>query len=87
MKEIDLKNFDTSSLLNAEFMFYDCHNIEYINFKKYNELNDTLSIVGILNLISDNVVICVDIDNNNYINKLKNEIAKKNCSTILFKIY
>ena len=81
LKEIDLSNFDTTSLVNAEFMFYDCHNIEYINLKKYNELNDTLNVKGILNLISNNVVICLD-KGNNHINKLKNEIDKKNCSTI-----
>ena len=81
LKEIDLSNFDTTSLINAEFMFYDCNNIEYINFKKYNELSDALNIGGILNFISDNVVICIDTDNNN-INKLNTEIIKINCSTI-----
>ena len=81
LKELDLSNFDTTSLLNAELMFYDCRNIDYINFKKYNELNNSINIRGILDLISNNVVICIDMDNNN-INKIKTEIDKKGCSII-----
>ena len=80
---IDMSSFDTSSLTNAEWMLQYNSNIEYINFKKYNELNhrDEISVVGIIDLIIENIVICIEEDIN-VVTKFRIEIDKKACPTI-----
>ena len=57
--EIDLSNFITSSVTTIEEMFSFCSKIEYINFEKYEELNE-LVITNILKYAPDNIVICIN---------------------------
>ena len=77
--ELNLSNFDTSSLTCAINMFGNCFNIEYINFEKYNDLNN-ININNILEGIRENIVICINEDHN--IDRFKEIIELKLCPTI-----
>ena len=79
LSELNLSNFDTSSLTNSQSMFENCINLEYINFQKYNEISG-IFIDGILDDIRDNIVFCLDVENN--IDNLKQIIDSKRCPAI-----
>ena len=82
LKEINLENFDTSSLSNMNQMFEFCENLEYLNFKNYNE-NYNISFTNTLDGIRNNTIICLDENNENKnIWQLKSVFASKTCHVI-----
>ena len=80
LSELDLSTFDTSSVNDIQEMFLNCKNLQYINFKEYNEQVSTLVLNNILDYVSDNIVICIN--NNNNIDKLLEIINSKKCPVI-----
>ena len=76
---LNISNFNTPSLTNISKMFSNSQKLEYINFQKYNETN-ILSVDGILDGLPENIVICLD--KNNEIDKFKFELNKKLCPSI-----
>ena len=83
LTSLNLSNFDTSSVTRINKMFYGCNNLEYINLKNFNEnkLSDDYNYYSfIFDLIPENVVICINEDNNR--NKIIPQIKNKTCYTI-----
>ena len=78
---LDISNFDTSSLTKADWMFQFCFNLQYINFKKYKEIQSNLFVEGILDQITHFIVICLEEDMNN-LPKFKEWYDKKLCPTL-----
>ena len=82
LKEINLETFNTSFLDNMDQMFQYCYNLEYINFKEYNEHN-SFSFGNTLEGVRNNLVICLDENNENkYIEQFKTVLAEKTCHRI-----
>ena len=83
LTSLDLSNFNTSKIVNMEYMFHDCINLEYINFNNLNNLNYLDNLLNYQNIfvnVSENIVICVndDITKDYIISELKNN----SCSII-----
>ena len=78
---LDISNFDTSSLVNAEWMFQFCYNLQYINFKKYKEIQNGLYVEGILDQITHFIVICLQ-ENIDTLPKFKYWYDLKLCPTL-----
>ena len=77
LSSLDLSNFNTSAVTSMNYMFSGSSRLSYINLKNFVE-NSSLTISNIFSGIPENVVICLN--NNN--NKLLSEIIKINCYTI-----
>ena len=72
---LDLSNFDTSKLTDITTIFYGCESLQYINLEKYNELQN-LDMDDILYLVPENIIICLNEENN--ILQIKEKIKEKN---------
>ena len=68
-------NFDTSSLETIESMFYGAYKIEFINFQKYDEKKSNMCDGNVLKDIRQNIVVCID-ENNNNISEFKIKILE-----------
>ena len=79
---IDLSYLDTSSIKYMDLLFYGCNSLEYIKFEKYNETENLESFNNALNYVPGNIVICVN--ENNTIEKLKNQIIINNINCAVF---
>ena len=79
---IDLSYLDTSSIKYMDLLFYGCNSLEYIKFEKYNETENLESFNNVLNYVPGNIVICVN--ENNTIEKLKNQIIINNINCAVF---
>ena len=79
ISELNLSNFDISSVADMSGMFSTCENIEYINLNKYSE-SSSLVIGYFLNLVPENIVICIDENNN--VDKIKEILSSKLCPSI-----
>ena len=78
---LNLSKFLFNSVFNMSNMFYNCELLEYINIHLYNESpQQTKSIKNILDYIPENIVICINENNNK--NNLLLEINKKICPVI-----
>ena len=80
---LNFPNFDISLINNVLYIkdiFKGCNKLEYINFNNYNETENLIDINNILESVKQNLVICIDINNN--VEKLLVEINKKQCPII-----
>jgi len=80
LSSLNLSNFDTSKVTYMGSMFAGCNKLIYFNLKNFIE-NESLSVYGILDCISDYIVICL----NENTTKIKSQIVWKsnvilNCS-------
>ena len=73
LASLDLSNFDTSNLKDMSKMFYDCSNLEYINLKNSN-IKSSVNIDNIFSLTFDNLMVCIQNDNNNFLNIITGKI-------------
>ena len=80
LSSLNFKNINTNSLISLDNMFKDCINLEYINFESYIDQNNSVTINNILQNIPNNIVICINQNNN--IGKLMEMINNKTCPTI-----
>ena len=80
LTSLDISYFDTSSVKFIDFMFSGCKFLGYINFILYHESINLELINDILLNTPDNIVMCINENNN--VDKLKEEINKKICPTI-----
>ena len=67
---LDLSNFNTSQVYNMEEMFSYCSNLKYLNLKNFKEI-DGLSVTDIFDGVSDDIIICLDIENINILSALQ----------------
>ena len=77
---LNISNFLTQSVINLNFMFHGCNSLEYINFYSYIETQNLKSINNILYNVTNNLVICINENNN--IPYLLQAINNKLCPTI-----
>ena len=68
-------------MTKADWLFQFCYNLQYINFKKYKEIQSNLYVEGILDKITDFIVICLD-ENMNNLPKFKYWYDLKLCPTL-----
>ena len=78
LNSLDLSNFDTSKVKDMNYMFSECVSLQYINLKNFSESSLT-SLTDIFKLVPDNVVLCLNENNTNILNQLKQNIK---CYTI-----
>ena len=74
LTSLDISNFDFVNYVNLNHFFYNCINLEYINFGKNNIRNYLYSIFW---NVPDNIVVCT-----NSINIIKELNKTKTCYTI-----
>ena len=79
LTSLDLINFNTSSVTKMNSMFSGCEKLSYINFTKYNEKDD-VDISNILDLVPENIAICVNEDSQ--ASNLKALLSTKSCALI-----
>ena len=83
LTSLNLSNFNTSKVINMNYMFGGCTNLEYINLLNFDETNlDSLSSYysNMFDNVPDNVVICINKDKT--INKIFPQIESKTCKNI-----
>ena len=78
--ELNLSNFSFNHISNMEKMFSNCTHLEYINLLLYEESVAELLIDNILELVPENIVICLD--NEKEIQNLETLINSRQCSII-----
>ena len=79
LTSLNLSNFDATRVTNMAEMFENSTNLEYINMKNFNR-NNLNSIYNILKNIPNNIVICINEDNNE--NKILPQIKNIPCHSI-----
>ena len=78
LTSLDLSHFDTSSVTYMEDMFYNCHNLEYINLRNFTDKKNQEFDQFFTN-IAKNAVVCID---QNKSPTLYNMIYGKSCITV-----
>ena len=81
LKFLNLSNFDISNVSDVNYMFYNCRNLQYINLENAIEINN-LTVDNMLELVSDNIIYCIDEEKAPKISGLfKEKIgSRKDCS-------
>ena len=79
LTELNLSNFDFTSINDLRNMFYGCENLQYINLNSYNELQH-LVMDNILYLVPENIIICLNKDNNIY--QIMQKVIENPCYNI-----
>jgi len=79
LTSLNLSNFDTSKLSEKKVLFKDCKKLEYINFKKFNEIN-IISYTNIFKAVPENAILCINEELK--IDKLLTQITQKKCFVI-----
>ena len=75
LTSLDLSNFRTSSVTNMDYMFYNCSKLEYINMNSFTQ-NNQLTCNDIFAYVPDNIVVCIN-QNNNL--RIFSKLSKKKC--------
>ena len=78
LTSLNLSNFDISKVTWINRMFSGCTNLEYINLKNFKE-NNLSSYANIFNTVIENVVVCIEINNQS---KIFSQLLNKKCLTI-----
>ena len=78
LTSLNLSNFETSLVTNMGYLFWGCSKLEYINMKNFNELKLS-SCNDILKGVPDNVVVCINENNNP---KILSKLKEKKCYSI-----
>ena len=70
---LDLSNFKASKVKDMSNMFYDCSNLEYINLKNSN-ISSKININNIFLFTYENLMVCIQNENNKFLNILEGKI-------------
>ena len=81
LTSLNLSNFDTSNVVDINFIFRGCSKLSFINLSSFTE-NDLISYSNIFERVPDNVVICLNNENNNSNKILRQLNLYINCYTI-----
>ena len=79
LTSLDLSSFKTDNAINMVSMFSGCTNLGYINFYNYNYNDDSLYIDDIFYKISDNLVLCINLNNKTTQKKIISELSTLTC--------